>query len=186
MHLSYDTYLAGDYYFKQTALVVNPNISDDWWATPEAQNTDYSDPKNMLLRTTGTSVFAVGPHNGVCTVYYGDNVIEDFPVSNLQFENDDADYFYGRKTCTYEEYLGKIEQIIKAHDENHLLSDKAMYGYRRYKPLMISLICVDAVLALVLICLYKAELYDKFNLLMFIGAIYSILFDVFTSIMLWC
>ena len=185
MHRSYDMYLAGDYYFKQTTLVVNPHMSDDWWATPEAQNTDYSDPKNMLLRTTGTSVYAFGPHDGVCTVYYGDNVIEDFPISNLQFENDDAEYFYGRKTYTYEEYLDRIEQIIKDHDENHLLSDKAMYGYRRYKPLMVTLICVDGVLALVLIILYRAELYDKFTLLMFIGALYSILFDVFTSIMLW-
>ena len=60
-----------------------------------------------------------------------------------------------------------------------------MYGYRRYKPLMITLICVDGMLALVLIILYRAELYDTFTLLMFIGALYSILFDVFTSIMLW-
>ena len=62
---------------------------------------------------------------------------------------------------------------------------KNMLTYRRYKPLMITLICVDGMFALVLIILYRAELYDKFTLLMFIGALYSILFDVFTSIMLW-
>jgi hypothetical protein len=178
-------YVEGEYYFKYEATIVNQHTNDDWWATPEAQNTDYSDPKNMLLRTTNETVYAVGPHNGVCTVFYGDKVIEDFPLSVLKFAGDDADYFKGAKKYTYDEYLSQVRSIIKAKEEKHRLSDKAMYAFEHYKFFMIGFVCIDAVFGFILILLYRAELYDRFNLLLFFAALYSIFFDVISTFLMW-
>ena len=185
MHQSYDKYMEGEYYFKYEATIVNQHMNDDWWATPEAQNTDYSDPKNMLLRTTNATVYAAGPHNGLCTVCYGDNVIEDFPVSVLKFEGDDADYFKGSKTYTYDEYISQVRSIVKAKEEDHRLSSKAMCSFEQYKFFMIGFVCIDAVFGVILILLYRAELYDRFNLLMFFTALYSIFFDVISTFLMW-
>ena len=185
MRRSYNMYVEGEYYFRYEATIVNQHMNDDWWATPEAQNTDYSDPKNMLLRTTNETVYAVHPHDGVCTVYYGSNVIEDFPVSVLKFEGDDADYFKGSKLYSYDEYIAQLRAIIKAKDEKHRLSSKAMYAFEHYKFFMIGFVCIDAVFGVILILLYRAELYDRFNLLMFFTALYGIFFDVISTFLMW-
>ena len=185
MRRSYNMYVEGEYYFKYEATIVNQHMNDDWWATPEAQNTDYSDPKNMLLRTTNGTVYAAGPHNGVCTVCYGDNVIEDFPVSVLKFADGDADYFKGSKTYTYDEYISQVRSIVKAKEEKHRLSDKAMCSFEQYKFFMIGFVCIDAVFGFILILLYRAELYNRFNLLLFLAALYSIFFDVISTFLMW-
>ena len=185
MRQSYNMYVEGEYYFKYEATIVNQHMNDDWWATPEAQNTDYSDPKNMLLRTTNVTVYAAGPHDGVCTVCYGDNVIEDFPVSVLKFEGDDAEYFKGSKTYTYDEYISQVRSIVKAKEEKHRLSDKAMCSFEQYKFFMIGFVCIDAVFGFILILLYRAELYNRFNLLLFFAALYSIFFDVISTFLMW-
>ena len=139
----------------------------------------------MLLRTTNETVYAIGPHDGVCTVYYGSNVIEDFPVSVLKFEGDDAEYFKGAKKYTYDEYLSQVRSIIKAKEEKHRLSDKAMYAFEHYKFFMIGFVCIDAVFGVILILLYRAELYDRFNLLLFFAALYGIFFDVISTFLMW-
>lgn len=185
MHRSYNMYVEGEYYFRYEATIVNQHMNDDWWATPEAQNTDYSDPKNMLLRTTNETVYAVHPHNGVCTVFYGDKVIEDFPVSVLKFEGDDAEYFKGSKTYTYDEYISQVRSVVKAKEEDHRLSSKAMCSFEQYKFFMIGFVCIDAVFGFILILLYRAELYDRFNLLLFFAALYSIFFDVIFTFLMW-
>ena len=185
MRQSYNMYVEGEYYFRYEATIVNQHTNDDWWATPEAQNTDYSDPKNMLLRTTNVTVYAAGPHDGVCTVCYGDNVIEDFPVSVLKFEGDDAEYFKGSKTYTYDEYISQVRSIVKAKEEKHRLSDKAMCSFEQYKFFMIGFVCIDAVFGFILILLYRAELYNRFNLLLFFAALYSIFFDVISTFLMW-
>ena len=185
MRRSYNMYVEGEYYFRYEATIVNRHTNDDWWATPEAQNTDYSDPKNMLLRTTNETVYAAGPHNGVCTVFYGDKVIEDFPVSVLKFADGDADYFKGSKLYSYDEYIAQLRAIIKAKDEKHRLSSKAMYTFEHYKFFMIGFVCLDAVFGFSLILLYRAELYDRFNLLMFFTALYGIFFDVISTFLMW-
>ena len=185
MHRSYNMYVEGEYYFRYEATIVNQHMNDDWWATPEAQNTDYSDPKNMLLRTTNETVYAVHPHNGVCTVFYGDKVIEDFPVSVLKFEGDDAEYFKGSKTYTYDEYISQVRSVVKAKEEDHRLSSKAMCSFEQYKFFMIGFVCIDAVFGFILILLYRAELYDRFNLLLFFAALYSIFFDVISTFLMW-
>ena len=139
----------------------------------------------MLLRTTNETVYAVGPHNGVCTVYYGSNVIEDFPISVLKFEGDDADYFKGSKTYTYDEYLSQVRSIVKAKEEDNRLSSKAMCSFEQYKFFMIGFVCIDVVFGVILILLYRAELYDRFNLLLFFTALYSIFFDVISTFLMW-
>ena len=185
MRRSYNMYVEGEYYFKYEATIVNQHTNDDWWATPEAQNTDYSDPKNMLLRTTNETVYAAGPHNGVCTVYYGDKVIEDFPVSVLKFEGDDAEYFKGSKTYTYDEYISQVRSVVIAKEEDHRLNSKEMCSFEQYKFFMIGFICLDAVFGFILILLYRAELYNIFNLLLFLAALYSIFFDVISTFLMW-
>ena len=152
--------------------------------TDEAQSEDNSDPKTLLLRTSGVSVYAVDPHNGVCTVYYGDSIIEDFPVANLSFGNDDAGYFYGTEKYTFEEYVDEVRAANKAHDTDIRISDKSMSDFERLKPFMFILIAIDVVIASVLFFLYRTESYDAFNRLMFIGAMFGIAFEVVTFVML--
>ena len=139
----------------------------------------------MLLRTTNETVYAIGPHDGVCTVYYGSNVIEDFPVSVLKFADGDADYFKGSKTYTYDEYISQVRSIIKAKEEKQRLSSKAMCSFEQYKFFMIGFVCIDAVFGVILILLYRAELYDRFNLLLFFAALYGIFFDVISTFLMW-
>lgn len=185
MRRSYNMYVEGEYYFKYEATIVNQHTNDDWWATPEAQNTDYSDPKNMLLRTTNETVYAVHSHDGVCTVFYGDKVIKDFPVSVLKFADGDAEYFKGSKTYTYDEYISQVRSVVKAKEEDNRLSSKAMCSFEQYKLFMIGFVCIDAVFGVILILLYRAELYDRFNLLLFFAALYSIFFDVISTFLMW-
>lgn len=176
---SYEKYQKGEYYFRQKARTVDTH-SDTWWATPEAQSMDYSDPKNMLLTSGNISVYAYGPHDGVCTVCYNETVIEDFPIKNLKFENDDADYFYGSKTYIYEEYIDIVNNMDESQLKSLRVSDKAMANFKEIRKFMFILIGVDAVLAAILFLLYKAELDNAFNVLMFLGALYSVFFEVVT------
>ena len=143
---SYDKYLSGEYFFRQKARTVDTH-GENWWATAEAQNMDYSDPKNVLLTSDNMSVYAVGPHDGVCTVCYGETVIEDFPIKNLKFEKDEED-------------------------------DKGMANFMEIRKLMFILAGVDAALALILFFLYRAELDGAFNIVMLLGALYSVFFEV--------
>ena len=183
MHQSYDKYLDGEYFFRYKASTVDTRKTDNWWTT-ESQSEDLSDPKTLLLRTSGTSVYAVDPHDGVCTVYYAGSIVEDFPVANLAFENDDAGYFYGSKKYTFEEYIDEVREANKTHDADLRISDKHMSDFEKLKPFMFILIAVDAILAAVLFFLYRSESYTAFNRFMFIGAVLGIAFEVVAFVML--
>ena len=182
MRQSYDKYVSGEYYFRQKAYTVDTH-SDSWVLTPEAQNTDYSDPKNVLLSSNNVSVYAVDPHDGVCTVYYGDNVIEDFPISNLRFENDDAEFFYGRKTYTYDEYIDIVGKMSKDELKSLRVSDKRMANFNEVKDSMFILIVVDIGLAIILFLLYRGEQDHWFNVVMLIGALYGVFFEIMTAVL---
>ena len=183
-HRSYDMYVSGEFFFRQKATTVNTH-GEDWWATPEAQNIDYSDPKSMLLCLDGGSVWASDPHDGVCTVIYGDNVVEDFPISNLRFENDDADYFYGKKRYSYDEYIEIVRSLKEEKSDTMRVSDlKKMASFDRFKPALICLAIVDALLAAVVVILLISELYDKISTAMFWGALFSLIFSLYIMIML--
>ena len=174
---SYDKYLSGEYFFRQKARTVDTH-GENWWATAEAQNMDYSDPKNVLLTSDNMSVYAVGPHDGVCTVCYGETVVEDFPIKNLKFENDEEEFFYGSKIYSYEEYVDIVSNMDESQLKSLRVSDKGMANFMEIRKLMFILAGVDAALAVILFLLYKAELDNAFNVLMLLGALYSVFFEV--------
>ena len=181
-HQSYDKYVAGEYTFRQTAYTVDTH-ADTWWATPEAQNADYSDPRTMLLCSNNMDVYVENPHDGVCTVYYGEHVIHDFPISNLRFENDDEDYFYGKKRYSYDEYIEAVRSMKKEKYTTRRVSDlKGMISFEKMKPFIIGLFCIEVLFAAVAIILYRSEQYLKVSLILFFGALCSIGFELFTSL----
>ena len=153
---SYDKYLSGEYFFRQKARTVDTH-GENWWATAEAQNMDYSDPKNVLLTSDNMSVYAVGPHDGVCTVCYGETVIEDFPIKNLKFENDEEEFFYGSKMYSYEEYVDIVSNMDESQLKSLRVSDKGMANFMEIRKLMFILAGVDAALALILFFLYRKK-----------------------------
>ena len=67
-------------------------------------------------------------------------------------------------------------------DESQLkslrVSDKGMANFMEIRKLMFILAGVDAALAVILFLLYKAELDNAFNVLMLLGALYSVFFEV--------
>ena len=132
---SYDKYLSGEYFFRQKARTVDTH-GENWWATAEAQNMDYSDPKNVLLTSDNMSVYAVGPHDGVCTVCYGETVVEDFPIKNLKFEDEEEDFFYGSKIYTYEEYVDIVSNMDESQLKSLRVSDKGMANFMEIRKLM--------------------------------------------------
>ncbi len=183
MRQSYDKYLSGEYSIRQKAYTVETH-GDNWWLTSEAQNKDYSDPKNVLLSSNNTEVYVEDPHDGVCTVYYGKNVIEDFPVSNLKFENeDDEALFNGSKTYTYEEYIDIVKGMDKDQLKSNRVSDKKIANFKQVKYSMFILIIVDAGLAVMLFLLYRGEHDHGFNVVMLIGALYGIFFEIMTTVL---
>lgn len=181
MRKSYDKYLEGEYFFSFKATTISAHTSSDWTSTSEIPGIDNSDQKVNLICTAGSEVYAADPHNGICTVYYNDNVIKDFPVSNLRFANDGADHFYGTKTYTYEEYI----DVVKNADEdgNLQIGDKHMADFEHAKIFIYGIIGLDVVLAIVLFSLYTSGKQVTFDLVVFLGALCNILYDLITSFM---
>lgn len=181
MHDSYNKYVDGEYFFREKAKTVDTH-NDTWWATAQAQNADYSDPKTLLLSTDGAVVYAANPHNGYCTVIDGDNVIEDFPLSNLKFDNEDMGYFYGTKKYTYEEYIDIVKGMSKEELESSRVSNKEMANFNKVKNNIFILIGVYAVFAMLLVFLYKAGLDNAIDLVLLVAALYSVFFEIFTAV----
>ena len=180
MRVSYNKYLDGEYYFCYKATT-QAHDSDTWWATAEAQNLDYSDPKTMLLHSSGSTYYVYGPHDRVCSlIYRKDNVLENFPLSNLVIAEEDKEYFYGTKKYTYKEYIDKLNALTDDQIKSDMLSDPAMRNYKKVRDFMFILICVDAFGAFLIFLLNRGELYDSVNLVLIIGALYSIFFEVMT------
>lgn len=180
MRTSYNRYLDGEYYFRYKATTQSHD-SDTWWTTAEAQNADYSDTKVMLIHSSGHTCYVYKPHDGVCSLVYGkDKVVENFPLSNLVIEEEDKDYFYGTKKYTYEEYINKLNALTDEQLKGIRVSDPAMRNYQKIKMFMFILIGMDAFMGMVLFFLYRAELDGSIDLLLMIGAFYSIAFDVIT------
>lgn len=177
MNDSYNKYLSGEYYFREKARTLGDD-NDYAFLNPDAPQPDYSDPKAILLLSSGARVYAYGPHNGVCTVISGDNVIRDFPLNRLKLENEDTDYFYGKKQYTYDEYIDRLKELTKEQLDSPLVSDRKMAGFLKVKEFMIILVCADAAVFALLFLFYKHELDFGFDLFLVLGALYSIFFDM--------
>lgn len=177
MRDSYNKYLSGEYYFREKAHTVE-DVDPYAYLNPGAPKPDYSDPKDMLLLGSGSLVYACDPHDGFCTVVSGDNVIEDFPMYRLKIDNEDTGYFYGKKKYTYEEYIDLLKGLTKEQLESPLVSNKEMAGFKKVQKFMIIIICADAFVFVLLLLFYKYELDFGFDLLLVLGALYSIFFDI--------
>lgn len=109
---TYEKYLSGEYYFRALAVTTAPQDPSLTLNT----DLDYSDPKNLLLVNSGWEVAAYDPHGPYCTVEYGGDVIEDFPINRLRFlSQEDRDVFNG-KVYTEEEFNARIKAISEDLD----------------------------------------------------------------------
>lgn len=118
----YDKYLSGEYYFRARAILTAPQDPNLQFNT----ELDYSDPKNLLLVNSGWELIAYDPHGPSCTVEYGDDVIEDFPINRLRFvSRADSDVFYG-KVLTREQYDAHINEIAEDPSQRKALSTERM------------------------------------------------------------
>lgn len=183
MRDSYNKYVSGEYFFRYKAKTTEaPDPWENWDPNEPMPETDYSDPKEILLLSTNASVYAYGPHDGVCTVIYGDNVIEDFPLSRLNFENEtDKMLFNGTKVYTYDEYIDVVNGLTKDQLKSNIVSTKEVANYNRVKEFMFILIGVDVFFGIILFVVKRNELDDKEDLVLLIAALYSIFWEVITA-----
>ena len=121
---TYDKYESGEYFLRARAYTTDFELTND--NALQYSELDMSDPKNMLLCTSNAEVFASNPKGPYCTVVYGENTINDFPLSRLKFKTDyDRDIFNGKK-YTREEYDALMEVISKDPSMKDMLSDENM------------------------------------------------------------
>ena len=121
---TYDKYESGEYYLRARAYTTDFELTNDNYE--QYADLDMSDPKNVLLCTSNADVFASDPKGPYCTVIYGENTINDFPLSRLKFKTDyDRDIFNGKK-YTREEYDALMEVISKDPSMKDMLSDENM------------------------------------------------------------
>ena len=83
---TYDKYESGEYFLRARAYTTDFELTND--NALQYSELDMSDPKNMLLCTSNAEVFASNPKGPYCTVVYGENTINDFPLSRLKFKTD--------------------------------------------------------------------------------------------------
>jgi hypothetical protein len=179
-HDSYNRYLEGEYYFlyeAQTCVPGDPN----YIITPDDPMfyADYSNPRNMLM-ISSLDVLVYNPHDGFCTVIYGDNVIEDFPLSHISISGEDLPYFNGTKQYTYEEYIGRLDSIPRKQiSTTKTISDKHMADYRHIPPFTIIIGGIDALL-LAIWFFFRNTDPDTVDILLLGGAGLNILFNIIT------
>lgn len=178
---SYNRYLEGEYYFRYLVHTTEaPDPMDLYLANPNASLPDYSDPKEILLQTTNAAVYAYAPHDGVCSVIYGDNVIEGFPLYRLRFDGNDKEYFTGSRQYTYEEYIELLNGLSKDQLKSYFVSDSKMANYNNIKDFLIIIVGFDVVLFMVLFILKRSNLETKYDLVLFIASLYSIFWEIIT------
>ena len=184
MRESYNKYVSGEYFFRYRAKTTE--APDDWTAYFDSENPkpmpDYSDPKENLLMTTNVGVYAYAPHDGVCTVIHGDNVIEDFPVSRLYFDSEeDEKLFKGIKQYTYDEYIELVNGLTDDQLKSNFVNTKEVANYNNVKGFMFTLIGVDVFFGVILFVLKRSDQDDKETLVLFLAALYSIFWEVITA-----
>ena len=182
---SYNKYLEGEYYFRYKATTILAMEQDAWFNSVEnfeyISSKDFSDTKNLLLYGGETDVIAYGPHDGVCTVIYGSQTVEDFPVMNLRFEGDDAAYFNGTKQFTYEEYIDYVSNLTDGQLESNMVSTKKVASFKNVLEFSFILIGFEALVCLVLFIFRRKENDFAYDIALIIGALYGIFFEIVTA-----
>ena len=187
MRESYNKYLEGEYYFRYEATTVPIMDQDAWFESVEnfekVSSLDFSDTKIMLLYGGEQEVYASGPHDGVCTVIYGTQTVDDFPVYNLRFEGDDADYFFGRKQLTYEEYIDYVKNLSPEELKSDRVSSKKMASFKTVLEFTFILVGTEALICLILFILHRSDAKLWFDIVLVLGTLYCIFFEVITAVL---
>lgn len=187
MHASYNKYLEGEYYFRYKATTILAMDQDAWFDSVEnfeyISSKDFSDTKTMLLYGGEFEVYAFGPHDGVCTVIYGSQTVDDFPVSNLRFSDDDADYFNGTKQLTYDEYIEYVKSLTPEQLESDLVSSSKVASFNGVLRNLLILFGVEGTAFFVFFILRKMERDVAADIVLTIGALYGIFFEIMSAFM---
>ena len=187
MRESYNKYLEGEYYFRYEATTVPVMDQDAWFESVEnfekVSSLDFSDTKIMLLYGGEQGVYASGPHDGVCTVIYGSQTVDDFPVYNLRFKGDDADYFFGRKQLTYEEYIDYVKSLSPEELKSDRVSTKKMASFKTVLEFTFILVGTEALICLILFILHRSDAKLWFDIVLVLGTLYCIFFEVITAVL---
>ena len=187
MRESYNKYLEGEYYFRYEATTVPVMDQDAWFESVEnfekVSSLDFSDTKIMLLYGGEQEVYASGPHDGVCTVIYGSQTVDDFPVYNLRFEGDDAEYFFGRKQLTYEEYIDYVKSLSPEELKSDRVSTQKMASFKTVLEFTFILVGTEALICLILFILHRSDAKLWFDIVLVLGTLYCIFFEVMTAVL---
>jgi hypothetical protein len=185
MQDSYNRYLEGEYFFRYRATTVLAMDQDAWMSSIEnfeyVSSMDFSDTKTMLLYGGETDVYACNPHDGICTVIYGSQTVEDFPVSNLRFAGDDEAYFNGTKQLTYDEYIDYVKSLSKEQLESDMVSSSKMASFNGVLEFTFILVGVEAAVGIFLFFLHRREQDMLFDIVLVVGALYCIFFEIVTA-----
>lgn len=187
MRDSYNKYLEGEYYFQYRATTRPVMDPDTWFDTIEnfehVSSLDFSDTKTFLLYEPETEVYAIKPHDGVCTVIYGSQTAEDFPIYNLRFEGNDEEYFNGTKQLTYEEYIDLLNTPSAERPNGIKLGTNDMTDYKNVLKFSIIMVCVDAFLFLLLFLFHKSDNDVLYDIALIVGTLYNIFFEIISAVM---
>ena len=185
MHASYNKYLEGEYFFRYKATTILAMDQDAWFDSVEnfeyVSSLDFSDPKIMLLYGGEMEVYAVNPHDGVCTVLYGSQTIDDFPVSNLRFADGEFDYFNGTKQLTYDEYIEYVKSLTPDQLESKMVSSSQIASFKGVARNILILIGVEGAIIIILLIMRKMELSRAYDVLLIAGALYGIFFEAISA-----
>lgn len=181
MHASYNKYLEGEYFFRYKATTILAMDQDAWFDSVEnfeyVSSLDFSDPKIMLLYAGEMEVYAYGPHDGVCTVLYGSQTIDDFPVSNLRFADGEFDYFNGTKQLTYDEYIEYVKSLTPDQLESKMVSSNEIASFKGVERNIFILLGVEGTILVLLFIFRKTDLGRVYDILLILGALYGIVFE---------
>ena len=187
MRESYNKYLEGEYYFRYEATTVPVMDQDAWFESVEnfekVSSLDFSDTKIMLLYGGEQEVYASGPHDGICTVIYGSQTVDDFPVYNLKFKGDDADYFFGRKQLTYEEYIDYVKSLSPEELKSDRVSTQKMASFKTVLEFTFILVGTEALICLILFILHRSDAKLWFDIVLVLGTLYCVFFEVITAVL---
>lgn len=177
---SYQNYKSGKYFFREKAQTwssTNPYeiLSED------SLNTDYSDPRNLLLRTNNATVYAYDPDGPLCTVINGKQTIEGFPIGNLNFENEDLGNFYGTKQYSSGEYFDLIDSLSKADLNSPRVSTKKMVAYKDSIKSAVMLLIVDLCLAIAIYAFLRFDFVKAVDVILILGAGISVVFNILAA-----
>ena len=176
---SYQKYLDGEYYFIYEAETVIPG-DPNYTVMPDDPMfyADYSDPRNMLL-INRMSVRVYNAHDYYCTVIYGDNVIEEFPLSHIKVSDEDYPYFYGMKQYTEEEYFNKLGSLSGDKKSYSLyISDRDMISYKSVGNCLYVLLGFDVIAAVVFFIITNTDSRSPYaDIILLAGAGFSLIFS---------